>query len=553
MTRSGCGYRVLALMVAVMLIVGLMSVTVSHSEGLTICGNEQAVGVHTLVVGAYDVSQLAGSIEEPPVQQGSDIPISPDAQLEDRYSDSAENEVPAPVTEVTGSPDDVRYSVSGTGTYVRGSGSTWGVGSGTIMSVEIAAEWSAAGLVDDGAILRYFDDSLGNYGATASISDPTNYPVDNTLYLDITADKATWDWPDLNGIHPEIAYDKVGGPDGGTINVDAVWIRVQYDDVAVTFTIPITAGWNLISVPFIQADTSVTSVLDDDGGNTFWNYVQCYDAADGDHWKTYATFKPSSVNDLADIDNKMGVWVHITDPGTDNALATTGAPPSSTDITLLAGWNLVGYPCLEGKSVADALAGVPYDGIECFDEGAAYRLTTMLPTEMMEPGNGYWIKVTSDCLWTIGDTTPPVFGGLVSATDAGVGNTIDLMWNPASDPSYPITYNIYMSAVSGGQNFAAPDYMTNQTNFQVTGLTNGQEYFFVVRAEDSAGNEDANTIERSAIPTTEDIIPPEIILTVPADSETGVLVGQDVIITFSESIDTLSFAYTCNPDPLGWS
>lgn len=107
------------------------------------------------------------------------------------------------------------------------------------------------------------------------------------------------------------------------------------------------------------------------------------------------------------------------------------------------------------------------------------------------------------------DFMPPVFGGLLSAVDDGTDGDITLSWNPAWDPSPPIMYNIYMATVSGGQNFFVPDYVTTLATFQVSGLLNGTRYYFVVRAEDSWGFEDSNTVERSAIPTTPlDYTPP---------------------------------------------
>jgi hypothetical protein len=100
------------------------------------------------------------------------------------------------------------------------------------------------------------------------------------------------------------------------------------------------------------------------------------------------------------------------------------------------------------------------------------------------------------------DTDPPTFGGVTGATDATTGGTVDLTWSAATDPSTPITYNIYWATTPGGQNFGTPDQTSSSgTGDSVTGLTNDQIYYFVVRAEDSATNEDTNTTEQSATPT----------------------------------------------------
>ncbi len=49
------------------------------------------------------------------------------------------------------------------------------------------------------------------------------------------------------------------------------------------------------------------------------------------------------------------------------------------------------------------------------------------------------------------------------------------------------------------------------------------------------------------------IVPPEIVLTSPADGEVDVAVNADIVINFSEPIDTLTFQWTRNPDPGGWT
>ncbi|MCK4643854.1 lamin tail domain-containing protein [bacterium] len=99
------------------------------------------------------------------------------------------------------------------------------------------------------------------------------------------------------------------------------------------------------------------------------------------------------------------------------------------------------------------------------------------------------------------DLTPPVFAGIQSVTDTQLGGELELAWNTATDTSTPIMYNVYMSTASAGQNFASVSYSTYSLSYLITGLENGTQYYFVVRAEDSRGNEDTNTIEISGTPT----------------------------------------------------
>ncbi|NVN91267.1 MAG: Ig-like domain-containing protein [Desulfuromonadales bacterium] len=100
------------------------------------------------------------------------------------------------------------------------------------------------------------------------------------------------------------------------------------------------------------------------------------------------------------------------------------------------------------------------------------------------------------------DAAAPAFSGLQSATPVSA-TQIDLAWSPASDNlSSPanISYQIYLSTPPGGQDFASPSFSTSagSTTYSVTGLLPNTTYYFVVRAIDAGGNQDTNTIERTA-------------------------------------------------------
>jgi chitodextrinase len=99
----------------------------------------------------------------------------------------------------------------------------------------------------------------------------------------------------------------------------------------------------------------------------------------------------------------------------------------------------------------------------------------------------------------VADTAPPSFDGVVSATPVG-STALELAWQPATDDNFPaasIVYHVYVSENAGGQDFGAPVLSTaaGATTALVTGLDAASDYFFVVRAEDPAGNQDANTVE----------------------------------------------------------
>jgi hypothetical protein len=105
------------------------------------------------------------------------------------------------------------------------------------------------------------------------------------------------------------------------------------------------------------------------------------------------------------------------------------------------------------------------------------------------------------------DQTPPTFAGLKSATTCvpgpGGGTTAPyhLSWDPAADnktPSDRIIYDIFQASSSGSEDFSAPTYTTSAgaTSFTTPPLPADEVIYFVIRARDKAGNEDANKVER---------------------------------------------------------
>jgi flagellar basal body-associated protein FliL len=105
------------------------------------------------------------------------------------------------------------------------------------------------------------------------------------------------------------------------------------------------------------------------------------------------------------------------------------------------------------------------------------------------------------------DVTPPPITGLTTS-DAHDGK-VDLTWIPSEAWDFHY-YAIYVSEeeitdVTGLSLIAAITDITVHT-YQVTGLIDGQEYWFAVTAVDLAGNEDTKVTSVSATPT--NVIPP---------------------------------------------
>ncbi|MGB6874065.1 MAG: IPTL-CTERM sorting domain-containing protein [Dehalococcoidia bacterium] len=92
------------------------------------------------------------------------------------------------------------------------------------------------------------------------------------------------------------------------------------------------------------------------------------------------------------------------------------------------------------------------------------------------------------------DCQPPVFGALNSATlDNGC---VELQWDAASDPHGLITYNIYRDQAPGPP-IGSLIGSTWALSYRDCDCEPGQTYYYVVRAQDTVGNEDSNVVERS--------------------------------------------------------
>jgi hypothetical protein len=107
-------------------------------------------------------------------------------------------------------------------------------------------------------------------------------------------------------------------------------------------------------------------------------------------------------------------------------------------------------------------------------------------------------------------TLPPVFAGCTAAV-AKDATSVTVTWDPATDSTTPpseMAYDVYTAKKPGGEDFTTPAAtFTGVTSGLVMGLAQSTKYYFVCRARDATGNEDANTSERFAT-TTIDRTPP---------------------------------------------
>lgn len=169
-------------------------------------------------------------------------------------------------------------------------------------------------------------------------------------------------------------------------------------NVPISYDIPLKQGWNMISLPLIQSNTSLEAVLHSIDG--LWDNVKYYDSSDSnDPWKSNRPSRSVNNNDLNSVDHTMGFWIHMIN---DTILTVFGTPAESTNIILNTGWNLVGYPSLDdAMTVSLALWGTGADRVEVFDPAAPYLLREVDSSYILQPGEGYRVHVSADTVWTI--------------------------------------------------------------------------------------------------------------------------------------------------------
>ena len=127
------------------------------------------------------------------------------------------------------------------------------------------------------------------------------------------------------------------------------------------------------------------------------------------------------------------------------------------------------------------------------------------------------------------DNTPPSAPTNLSAT-ALSGGGIRLTWTASSPETDVAQYNIYRATTSGGQNYSSPTYTVSSgtTTYTDTATTNGVTYYYVVRAQDAAGNIETNTNEVSA--TTSGTGPPA-----PTNLTATAIAGDGIKLTWTAS------------------
>ncbi len=277
---------------------------------------------------------------------------------------------------------------------------------------------------DSGVTMTFSILFSGNLPPESDAGGPYTGGIDQELVFDSSGSSDAdgdpleyrWDFDAADGIqvdsteeNPTHVYSAVG-----TYIVTLIVSDEELDSEHSTATVEIipvqqmilnlTAGWNLISLYLQPIDTRLSSVLSSIEGK--YDSIWTYDAMT-DQWRRSVANTPSFLNNLEKIEANMGYWIMMNEPAT---LIIQGSSPEPT-IPLKAGWNLVGYNSHDPAPLIQYLSNVEnnYNSIWAYDstaeEWSQYYVsapTFLNDLEYLEPGSGYWIEVTEDCIWSIG-------------------------------------------------------------------------------------------------------------------------------------------------------
>lgn len=177
----------------------------------------------------------------------------------------------------------------------------------------------------------------------------------------------------------------------------------------IPYTIPVHAGWNLVSIYWNPYNTSLPGVLTDninDGlGFVQWNRVMAFFAWDiANPWRQYYIGWDPSLNDLTFVNRTMGLWLNVTAVGDGNITQNDADYyyNNSTTINLYKGWNLVGFPSDSFVyTVSDFKADTGAAYVEGYSPTATYKTTVLLDPMCFIPSQAYWAYIPSATTWTV--------------------------------------------------------------------------------------------------------------------------------------------------------
>jgi hypothetical protein len=164
----------------------------------------------------------------------------------------------------------------------------------------------------------------------------------------------------------------------------------------ISFQYHFREGLNLISLPLVSnySASSLTSAIGDNA-----KYIIKRDTATGEYKSYIAGF--SSLEDDFQISPDEGYYIFVSK---ECNFTVSGIGLEGRKITLTKGWNLIGWPSLNTTSITKAFEKPLNGSLEyvVFLNETSNGYTTYIPEftsadYLIEPGRGYYLRVSSNC------------------------------------------------------------------------------------------------------------------------------------------------------------
>lgn len=164
------------------------------------------------------------------------------------------------------------------------------------------------------------------------------------------------------------------------IEVTDSTIRIWLEE-AVQIQVALKSGWNMVSVPVVTENTSVSAVFPGVEAVYTWDPAS----------KSY-----TMVTDT-DIESDKGYWVAVSSA---TNITISGTPVQSWTSNITKGWNMIGSVYGLNVTFTDP-DDTPDESVEGFaywwnPTGRSYDYT-----ELIEPMKGYWVAALQDCSLTV--------------------------------------------------------------------------------------------------------------------------------------------------------
>ena len=242
---------------------------------------------------------------------------------------------------------------------------------------------------DDGALTGMSSYSAGTVTWTVVVPGKSS----RVLHINVTVDVGLGAGSTVTNTASFQSSDSGGGSvQNGSDSVDFTIPSL------IVYTLNLDVGTRFASIPLLLVDYRIGVVLASISGK--YDYVRQYDPRDPvSPWKSYMPGK--AYNSLEYLYPEKGFWINMNQAG---SITAVGARPTTTNMQLYAGWNMVSYPSMQTTlTVGDVRASLgPGSRMEGLDLTApSYYLMRLPDNFVLKAGEGYWIYVPADTTWVV--------------------------------------------------------------------------------------------------------------------------------------------------------